>query len=259
VDPSLPGETSDPQTWNFYNYVLSDPVNLNDPEGLNYEGIKLSRGPEDCSTRLIGWITGLTSAVPAVQREINKWKQDPATFIGSSDAGMLATHIFLEWQGDNTRPADDANIWRGLANVWRNRWKLSNSLKKQWGFSTGPFKSLFTQYNNPENFWTSSGDLKQAHKNTIDSRLRSNKNSNECQGFLNVMQIGFDVWATPDGDDPGDDTKLALWYMSVLGTGLAGPPRDVRIPTESYYHAGSRTRYRLYSTFTFWTPSVFFP
>ncbi len=34
-DPSGPGDPADPQSWNYYAYAVNNPVNLNDPEGLD--------------------------------------------------------------------------------------------------------------------------------------------------------------------------------------------------------------------------------
>lgn len=103
---------------------------------------------------------------------------------------------YFEWSGDNTKPDYDKNVWTGIANVWRNRWLLTNEMKGRYGFTTKGFKQMF--YSDPgQPFWTSKRQLKSQlvsnptwtdpesrNKNPgIVQILNSDPKSGLCKGF----------------------------------------------------------------------------
>jgi RHS repeat-associated protein len=259
-DPSEPGDASDPSSWNFYSYTPGDPTNFIDPEGLDIQGLQLTYGREDCSSRVVSWLQTIpASPYSWAEAEFRKWRANPAEFFANSDAGMMALHSWFEWRGDYTTPEADANIWESINNVWRNRWLLPDWLKRRYGFSTGAFKSLFTQYQSAENPWQSDRQLKSAFRNVLMNVLGSAPDSGVCEGFLQAMRIGVKVWASPASSvrdvaygDPGDPSEGALFYKSVNSGGTG--PLNLRWPTVRVsVSARARTKFLRPDEFWFFT------
>ncbi|MBY0507304.1 MAG: hypothetical protein K2X03_25540 [Bryobacteraceae bacterium] len=186
ADPTEPGEVLTPRSWNYYSYVESDPINFNDPNGTDVSGLNVS----------------FSLTPTCLERFTSLISTDPEGWF-NSDVGTLAIHIYFEWRSDGTRPNDDVNIWTGIANVWRNRWHLTDQQKREYlsnGFAdltkTYGFKGMFAAYDSGEKFWESwKGKvyLKQSYVSNSDPRtpglvqiVNSAPDSGLCNGIGQV-------------------------------------------------------------------------
>jgi RHS repeat-associated protein len=163
-DPaSSSGDPSEPQSWNRYAYTRGDPVNLNDPSGLNPEGdegqdpcsadptaigcqppttgTQSAPGPDcDALTRALGF-RGLT-----YQNASEIWNDgNLSTYSSDSTAAVIAAVAAVTWQGESsfqTNPINNPNYNRAgiLTSVdygplQINQYFHSNSDSSVWGTS----------------------------------------------------------------------------------------------------------------------------
>ncbi|HEY3443828.1 MAG TPA: RHS repeat-associated core domain-containing protein, partial [Paludibaculum sp.] len=248
ADPIEPGEVASPGSWNYYAYVEGDPANYNDPEGTDVRPLNITYGTTP---------TCLETFTRMISIDPNGWF--------NSDVGTLALHAYFEWRGDNSRPDYDANIWNGIANVWRNRWHLTDGQKrlylsnyfadltKQYGF-----RGMFAAYASSENFWVIQNKrvfLRESYVTNSDPRtpgviqiLNSSPDSGLCQGFIHAMQVARDVYNVPWYDHSQDPTHGALFYASQ------GRVPGLRYPLEVTYDATSATKGFGTATFQFFRP-----
>jgi RHS repeat-associated protein len=104
-DPQDGGYTSEPQSLNLYGYVLGDPVNFNDPDGLDVH-FPLKPGPLNC----------LNTRVMLYARASNSSQLD--AFFNSA-AGTWAMTLFLE--EDHGSLSDRHTTWALMSDVFANR------------------------------------------------------------------------------------------------------------------------------------------
>ena len=248
ADPIEPGEVTSPGSWNYYAYVEGDPANYNDPEGTDVRHLNITFSTTP---------TCLETFTRTISIDPNGWF--------NSDVGTLALHTYFEWRGDNSRPDYDANIWNGIANVWRNRWHLTEGQKrlylsnkfadltKQYGF-----RGMFAAYTSSENFWVIQNNrvfLKESYVTNSNPKtpgvmeiLNSSPDSGLCQGFIHAMQVARNVYNTPWYDHSQDPTQGALFYASQ------GNVPGLRYPLEVTYDATSATKGFGTATFQFFRP-----
>jgi RHS repeat-associated protein len=99
ADPAAPGDTSSPSSWNYYGYVEGDPINLNDPEGL------------DCASTPF-YFNG-------------KYQGTVGSIMGKdSDVSILATAMYTE--SGHGRRVDVAAEEYAIGAVIMNRWQFVN-------------------------------------------------------------------------------------------------------------------------------------
>jgi len=238
ADPSMPGKAENPASWNMYGYVEGDPVNLNDPEGLEVEQINISYGPKPtCLGQR--FMTAISSAP-------NAWL--------NSDVGTMALQVYFEWRDADTPGA--RNMWNSLANAYRNRWHLSNVDKRRYGFTTAGFKQLIYQssgpswnkplYNyrgfngademvygvnqqNADSHWAPNGYLKKDRRDELLRILNGDPNDRLCAGLISSFFITKSVY----GDHGSDPTNGAIFY---LHSNESSPPiNPFRLPINPVY------------------------
>ena len=87
----------------------------------------------------------------------------------------MALQVYWENRGRGT--SVDEMVWTSIANVFRNRWHLSNAEKKQYGFTTKGFKQLIYSTSGPK--WNQSG-TKQAAAEHLGSGRQAERPSTEA-------------------------------------------------------------------------------
>ena len=188
-DPVEPGDVSNPQTRNFYAYVLSDPINFNDPEGLDVN-VTLGQLPAGSGGVAIAnqILAGTNYGVTA----------QGASNLFNSPEGILALAVFFE-----TRPTGAVNeesgqyqSMLGVANVYANRY-YSN-----WGGSRDRGAAGFKQAimdastpifkrTNPSTGDYTSRDLYSSYQTTLNNILQgpANDTQGNCAGLIFSFQF----------------------------------------------------------------------
>ena len=242
VDPILPGNEDDPSSYNYYAYVLGDPINHSDPEGLDVKDIEINRGskPTCLSDQFMKRISG----------DVNKWLD--------SDVGTMALQVWFEWQDADTPGA--RNMWNSLANVYRNRWKLSNADKVKNGFTTAGFKPLIYQASGPkwnqpyktdskgrvmkdskgqpvpnpqytQSHWAPDGNLKADKRATLINQLNLSPSHEICRGLIAAFEAVRMVY-----EDKGfDPTDGAIFYVHSDADVNAPPVNPFKLPADPIF------------------------
>jgi RHS repeat-associated protein len=117
ADPSMPGDPAEPQSFNLYAYVLGDPVNYSDPEGLDPINLP-SLVPTDRAQCISMFLPALQTLGVSVNEYFN------------SSVGLLGLTMFFEFQASFPSGAVDlerVDAWGGIGwTIW-NRFGLSGS------------------------------------------------------------------------------------------------------------------------------------
>ncbi|MEK7996384.1 MAG: RHS repeat-associated core domain-containing protein, partial [Planctomycetota bacterium] len=222
-DPAEPGDPSNPASWNLYAYVQGDPVNFNDPAGLDVQKLNLIPGPETCYSK---------SFSKEISGDVNRWL--------NSDAGTLALQVWFEFSSSvNNQFAQ--HMWLSLGNVYRNRWLLSPDEKRFQGFDPkADFKHIIYAsaghgWWNPktdagkQSHWNANGTLKSSRVNELVRILNSAPNSRDCDALIASFQTSIDVHEGETEDPTGGATfYVHTWYPSAppgfpTVTNLANP------------------------------------
>jgi RHS repeat-associated protein len=206
-DPISPGDPSNPVSWNFYSYVGGDPINFNDPEGLDVETLKLTAGKKTCySERFSKEISG----------DINKWL--------NSDVGTMALQVWFEFSSGTSNQFSQ-HMWLALANVYRNRWLLTPDGKRYQGFDPkANFKNIIYAsaghgWWNPktkagqESHWNANGTLKSYHRDSLIGILNSAPDSSQCGALIDSFRMSTEVYSGRAPDPTGGATfYVHYWY-----------------------------------------------
>jgi hypothetical protein len=184
-DPSDAGDITDPQSLNLHTYVLNDPVNYNDPEGLDVN-IPLENGgdPNSCLNHtLIPWFNS---------HGINIGNN--FGIYGNTNGGILALTLYFE----DTRGSQSE--YQALAQVFSNRYNLIKSnptLARSLFGSIGT--SIASVVQNTSNVW-SHGSLTPNFDNQletlIDTQVVGASNAigaAACNGLLQGMNVAADA------------------------------------------------------------------
>jgi RHS repeat-associated protein len=119
ADPAAPGNPSEPGSWNFYAYVQGDPINLNDPEGLDVN-VRLDKlAPDRCGVAVANKILRTTSYGVTAQG---------AHDLFNSKEGILALSLFYEVRPNGAYYDEDSGWYQamlGVANVYLNRYYVN--------------------------------------------------------------------------------------------------------------------------------------
>jgi hypothetical protein len=161
----------------MYAYVEDDPVNSIDPDGLKVQKLTPKPGPETC------WSKRFTTEI---HRDANWWLNE--------DVGMLALQVWFEFEIAQNTPAVK-DVWAGIANVYRNRWKLSQADKRKYRTLLGSPDQSFGRmiYNASaasDRHFDSDLMLKGNETQKLISALNSEPDSDICNGIL----ASFWIW-----------------------------------------------------------------
>ena len=220
-DPSTPGDPTDPGSWNYYAYVQGDPINFNDPEGL------------DCTdARLNGW-TGISHGT-TVGQFLSK----------DSDLSALSKTLFAETRiaSDNDAAMEKAAV----AAVIMNRWQFVNGsydlyagaagtrggmakvrVNPDWGTADGTLTAVVFA---PHEFepWAAPGVLGIPSLRRLNSALASDELSAECTSLLQSIGTAAGFWSARD------DHFLYTSQDNIVFTSFAAAARG-NDPSKAYY------------------------
>jgi hypothetical protein len=216
-DPSDAGDLSDPQSLNLYSYVLNDPVNYNDPEGLDVN-IPLENGG---------------SATSCLNHTLMPWFQSHGTNIGNNfgnyantNGGILALTMYFE----DTHGSQSE--YQALAQVFSNRYNLiksSPTLARSLFGSIGT--SIASVVENTSNVW-SHGSLTSKFEGQletlIDTEVVGASNAigaAACNGLLQSMNVGadalskiFDVSSVTHYSGDSHLNTSTYWFYNIGST-----------------------------------------
>ena len=192
-------DLENPQSWNSYSYVNSDPANLNDPDGL------------DCSSvTLNGW-SGVSNGTTL------------GTFLkGNTDLSILTETIFTEARQSTdvlatTEKSDIASVimnrWQFVNGYWNLLNKAAGSagsggvrVVPDWGAADGTIASVVYA---PSQFavWQSPGQLTSTAQTNLNSALTKDATSVNCESLLQSFATAWDYWGARNNHglyfDPG--------------------------------------------------------
>jgi RHS repeat-associated protein len=244
-DPSEPGRVGTPTSWNFYTYVLGDPINFNDPEGLDVQ-VRLEELASDrCGVAFANQVLARTGYGRTAQG---------AYSLFNSKEGTLAVSLFYEVRPNGSYD-EDSGFYQsilGVANVYLNRYY------SDWGHSFGRgtegFKQAIFEASTP--IWNrrtgsiTSRDLFPDIARSLDNILRGPANDvrGECAGLMFAFQFAQNVVARHFGI--GYHPVPGMNIYNNVGDALFFHSFRQQIP-ERHWEWGSRVDYLK----TYWTPT----
>jgi len=182
-DPAEAGVTGLPQSFNSYCYALSDPVNLNDPDGLDPVVIPPLQpvSQPQCVTRF-------AEATAVMGLSLSQYF--------NSQIGILGVTTWFENQGYTESVV---NSWIGMGWTFVNRYNLSDADKRKYGFTTSPdFRDVILQPNQSQ-VW-SNGQLKAGFQTQLIRILAGSPDSQDCQGLALSLNTAARVLNTAAGN-----------------------------------------------------------
>jgi hypothetical protein len=198
-DPSgmSAADPKNPTSWNMYMYAGGDPVNFNDPTGL------------DCATSgfyFNGQYQGTVGDIISAQ----------------SNVSILATAMYTESGHGNGVDATDEEQANGA--VIMNRWQFVN---QNWYLSASPggpsitnlgwgapVDNLTSIVENPSQFaiYVNNGNggvsLSTSAQNNLNSALNSSADSSGCGDLAWALDLAFGMWGSRDNH--------GLWLLNGL-------------------------------------------
>jgi RHS repeat-associated protein len=201
-DPSEAGDPSNPGSLNLYGDVHGDPINAMDPAGLDVDRIDINYGNEP--TCLGRFMTTISSAP-------NAWL--------NSDVGTLALQVWFEF---STNMVNDftKDMWKSMANVYRNRWLLTPAQKSfqrfdpKANFKRIIYASAGHNWWNPrtqagqQSHWNADGKLKAYHFNDLKRAFNSPPNERLCNALIESFNLSRQVY----GNRSDDPTRGSTFY-----------------------------------------------
>jgi RHS repeat-associated protein len=175
-DPSMDNvDYQNPLSWNAYAYVNGDPINANDPSGLDTVTLPPVVPGTNCSTAFINYASQFGETI---QQLFN------------SDAGILGVMNYFEQQGSGSQA--DQQVWAALDWTFLDRWNLSAS-DKAWFYGPNNIPATFaatvTTGNTRSQVFTSSGQLTAANTTTLLNILTGSPSSTQCAGLATAFDV----------------------------------------------------------------------
>jgi len=178
-DPSMDNvDYQNPVSWNAYSYTNGDPINSNDPNGLDTVGLpNPSPNVYNCSSDFI-----YTASLAG--ETINQFF--------NSNEGVLGMMSYFEQEGSGS--SADQKVWAALDWTFENQWNLSAS-DKNWFYGPGNAPSsliaTITTGSGRSQVFTSTGQLTANFNTQLLNTLTGKENSSQCAG----LEQAFDVAA----------------------------------------------------------------
>ena len=184
ADPSMGDvDFTNPGSWNAYAYVLGDPANLSDPNGLDVVATPpVVTGPPDCGTLFINF--GISQGYPAA---------DSLADLFNSNLGVLTVMSYFEQEGTGTQA--DENVWTALDWTFVNRYQLPYATKLALYGSAAAIPSTFVNtvtYPGAAQVF-SGGALTLANDNLLLDILTGPQNSGSCNGLITALAVAIGV------------------------------------------------------------------
>jgi len=211
-------------SWNQYSYVMGDPINFTDPEGLACRNVGLR-----------GW-AGIPDRMPV------------GTFLNNrNDLSVLSETIFTESEA-GVADNDSAQDRAAIASTIMNRWTLVNrgwdviAVRRgvgggggpirlsDWGQADGTVASIVFAQNQFEP-WESVWRLNSAAQARLTRALNSNEDSDECAALLQSIGTAAGFWAARN--TPGF-YRTIVNGLSIYFTSFSAAARGNQ-PTKAYY------------------------
>jgi len=129
VDPSTAGNPADPASWNKYAYAGGDPINFNDPWGM--EKCDINGDPIDCPAPPPGF-GGSGDSFGGREGPVNPiYDKDPqSNFIECNGAGNKNKEQSLSFLVDNYQAAVAVSAGTGVAADWILAWSAEETNSK---------------------------------------------------------------------------------------------------------------------------------
>jgi RHS repeat-associated protein len=207
-DPSMKNvDYSNPMTWNAYNYANGDPINGNDPTGLDVD-IPITGGgsPTSCLNSVF---------TPWLNANTNISLGNNFGNFANTGLGALALTSFFEDEGAIS------SLYSNIDQVMLNRYWLDQSnptLAKNLGLPSGSFASVVEQ---SSAVW-SNGNLQPGFENQIISIMNGSGTSSGCTQFmssLNVANGAVGQLNNPGSTVAGSTLQGSGWYWFYTGSG----------------------------------------
>ncbi len=244
-DPSMPGDPAEPQSFNLYSYVLNDPINFNDPEGLDVNVTLDKLAPDRCGVAVANQVLARTNYGMTGQGAFNLF---------NSKEGVLAISLFFEVRPNGSYDEDSGwyQAMLGVANVYLNRY-YSN-----WGGSHGRgtegFKQAIMDASTPIWQRASGGNythrnLYSSYANTLNNILKgpANDAQGNCAGLIFSFQFAENVIAKHFGI--GYHPVPGMNIYNNVGDSLYFHSFNQQIPQGYWQWDGPVDYYN-----TYWTP-----
>jgi RHS repeat-associated protein len=169
ADPQLP------QSWNRYGYAEGDPINFNDPSGLNTVTLPPVVPGLNCSTSFIDYAAQFGESIQQ---------------LFDSDQGILGVMSFFEQEGSGS--GADAQVWAALDWTFINQYRLSPS-DKAWFYGPhnipGSFAATVTTGPARSQVFTNGGQLTSGFTAQLLNILTGSPGSDDCAG----LAVAFDT------------------------------------------------------------------
>ncbi|MEK7992222.1 MAG: RHS repeat-associated core domain-containing protein, partial [Planctomycetota bacterium] len=190
-----------PQSWNRYVYVGNDPINFNDPEGLDIE-IPITYGAYECTSRVYDEILGRAG----YGRDANA-----LTNFARSDWGRMGLAMWGEVRPDTASDAAMNTALMGVGFTFINRYNLRGTIT-DFGHQSD---SLARVVIIASDIWNNDGDMLASAKTGLTGVLKDNSKSGDCDGLIQSIKIAGSIMAQTVGFSGGGIGALPNVYNPV--------------------------------------------